>query len=516
MNGLRRAALAVLAAGVFLAMAFGSAAGPANAAGDPECMGTVAAKLQLIDPASLDVVGPVPLALAECAYRQDGPQAALIYLKDPRDLFNKTVGDFVAAGWAPFQILATGDRIATTPAKLAALAALGAVSAALISPSREYVELRYSLSTGTGIRDFPNRLVILVDPIVSSTGPADPSAFSSLRTIAEAAPTPIQTTVIVGSASVLTLVLGYPGFLLSGVISSRFEGMFTWLRTRVTLRLRRRTTVRERRSTQPRRAIIVAGGTLLAAIISGFVDPQFGANPMSVRVILTQLLSFAIFNVGAWLVIREVLRRREPSAKPFLSLQPASLVILAVAVLLSRLLDINPGIVFGLISGLAFAVTLALSRQVLVILVGCGYAVAIALLAWVAYSFVSPALNGISGRAVIELLSGITIEGVSALPIALVPLAKLDGATLFSWSKRAWAVAYAIGLALFMLVVLVVPQSFAEIQGDFGRWSLIFVVFAVIAIVVWALDLGLRRRASQRTGASASVENTSGHSSEVR
>jgi hypothetical protein len=170
----------------------------------------------------------------------------------------------------------------------------------------------------------------------------------------------------------------------------------------------------------------------------------------------------------------------------------------AVAVLIARLLQFQPGIIFGLVAGLAFGITLAASRDAQVILLGSGFALAIALIGWVGYSLLAPVSAGNPGElwAVFftEFFSGITVEGISALPLALLPLVALDGATLFAWKKWVWAVSYVVGLAAFMLVLLTIPAAWGEVQGDFLRWVLLFVAFAVFAVVVWGINAVLVRR----------------------
>jgi peptidoglycan/LPS O-acetylase OafA/YrhL len=93
-----------------------------------------------------------------------------------------------------------------------------------------------------------------------------------------------------------------------------------------------------------------------------------------------------------------------------------------------------------------------------------------------------------------EFFSGITVEGISALPLALLPLFALDGAALFAWKKWVWAIGYAVGLAAFMLVLLTIPSAWGEVQGDFLRWVLLFVAFAVFAVAVWGVNALLERR----------------------
>jgi len=117
---------------------------------------------------------------------------------------------------------------------------------------------------------------------------------------------------------------------------------------------------------------------------------------------------------------------------------------------------------------------------------------------WVGYSLIGPGAAGSPGNAVAgfvaEFFSGVTIEGISALPLALLPLLALDGATLFAWKKWAWALSYIVGSAAFMLVLLTIPDAWGAIDGDFVKWAILFVSFGVLATAVWVINFTVARR----------------------
>jgi hypothetical protein len=116
----------------------------------------------------------------------------------------------------------------------------------------------------------------------------------------------------------------------------------------------------------------------------------------------------------------------------------------------------------------------------------------------VLYSVVAPIAGGAPGNAplvfVTEFLSGVTIEGVSSLPLALLPLAALDGADLLKWKKWVWGVGYAVGLAAFMLVLLTIPASWGTMPGDFFRWIGLFLGYAVVAVALWIINTALTKK----------------------
>lgn len=355
-------------------------------------------------------------------------------------------------------------------------------------------------------------LAVSTSRLFPASGFADPSVLSSLRTIAQAAPSPTQVAVVCSASVILMLVVGYPASLLNSVVGGRYDQVVNWMRK--TLRRRPRdaeptaTVPAEPAKPEPAKlgnsttgtSWLVWPGFVLAAIVGGFVDPGFGPNLMSLRMLLTGFLSFALFNLAGWAIVMRVVRRIQPDARPYVKFRWGSLVILLAAVLVARLLDFSPGVIFGLVSGLAYAIALTSTRKAIVVLVGSGYALVVSLVGWVGYSILAPLAE--PGNAVlvpvVEFLSGVTLEGIATLPLALLPLASLDGATLVKWKKWVWGIAYAIGLAAFALVLFTIPDSFATYTGDFLTWTLLFGAFAVAAVLVWWIDAVATKRAARR------------------
>jgi len=324
------------------------------------------------------------------------------------------------------------------------------------------------------------------------TGIDDPSVLSTLPTIAEAAPTPTGWAVIGTGSLMLMLVVGYPSSLLNSVIGSRYSRLVDdWAAKR-----KARAAAKAKEGEEPRLPRRAPGwliwpGFAAAAILGAFVDPDFGWNGMSGRVVLTLFLSFLLFNLLIWWVVRRVARRLQPDSGPYLRLRWGSLLLVGVAVLVARLLELEPGVIFGLVAGVAYAVALTATRSALIVLVGSGIGLALAAIGWVGYSLLAPATAGTDNPVLIflvEFLAGMTIKGVSSLPLSLLPIAGFDGGKLVKWKRLAWAGAYVVGLAAFMLVLVTVPKAWGEVPGDFLRWLLIFGGYAVIAIAIWIVN----------------------------
>lgn len=531
------AAVAVLAGAVLAPL---TAAAPAAALAGPEaCEGTPwsSGAMQVFEPPADYVPPPLQGHPWSCAAvlsdrAVPDPQLSygytLVFVDITADDLAAILRSFEDAGWTDGTEVSQLDPGAGDGSAVA----IGADEVAALDAPPSYVAGRFgNAGTGRDIIEFtyadgqeydnwsgwatPSLVMevqVTAGPYARATGPADPSVLSALRTIAEALPSGTQLAVLGGSAVFLMLIVGFPGYLFNKVLEKHWTGLVR----RLHLRRQRRVSRPPRpgsaaeaalaqdlaSGTPPRRAPswLVWPGFAVAAVVSGFVDPAFGPNPMSARVLVTALISFVLLNVVGWVIVIGVLRRLQPDARPRITFRWGSLVVVALTVLVARLLEFEPGVVFGLVAGLTFAVTLTASRDALVILLGSGAALAMAFIAWSGYSALAPVADAVPGgvllRGVVELFSGVVVEGVSTLPLALLPLLALDGAVLFAWRKWVWALGYAVGAAAFVLVMFTIPEAWGEIGGGFGRWLLLFGGLAVLAVAVWVVDVVITRRAT--------------------
>ena len=403
-------------------------------------------------------------------------------------------------------------------------AQLGADEVAELDPQPGYVHARFShpqdapppIAPGTNIYAFtwtdgieypsdsgiegrPQLLanVIVTEPFVDGTDLDDPSVLSGLPTIY--LPSGVQWTFIGAGSLMLMLVVGWPSTLLNSVVGSRYQSMVRWVSTRV--RRRPKDAAAPAASTAPpggeiRRSglpgWLMWPGFALAAILGAFVDPDFGINLMSLRLVVTLFLSFVLFNLLAWTIVRRVAVRLQPDSDPYLRFRWGSLILVILAVLVARLLGLEPGVIFGLVAGIAYATSLQAAKSAVVTIVGSAIGLGFALVAWVGYSLLAPiGIDNFAYVFLVEFLAGVTVKGVSTLPLSLLPLGNLDGAKLFGWRKVVWGASYVVGLAAFMIVLLTIPKAWGEIPGDFVRWLVLFGAYALVAVVVWAVNARL-------------------------
>ena len=324
---------------------------------------------------------------------------------------------------------------------------------------------------------------------------ASPGTLSTLPTVADAT-RPANLVWAVALTVVLVILVALPTNLLNSAVEHGTERLAAWRR-----RIRPSAVPSPVEpvetpdaTTTPEKPVRFAGwplaatGVLAASLISSFVDPSFGFNAGSIRTFLSILVSFLLDAVAGWFLLIWLVRRTTPTATAHFRFAPATLLIVIAAVAFTRITGFQPGIVFGLVAGVAFGTVVATSDKAKHALVTLGFGFAIAVVGWIGYSVLAPA--GDVNAAIVfirETLSSMAIGGIAALPIALIPLRGLTGHTIFEWSKWAWGAAYGIGLFGFFFVLMPFPFAWKGVPLSIGVWIGLYLLYAVIAIGGWLL-----------------------------
>lgn len=151
-------------------------------------------------------------------------------------------------------------------------------------------------------------MFLAAEVTTSGTALDDPSVLSDLKTFQQAAPTPTQAAVIGVSSVLLTLLIGYPGFLLSRVLVNRYEQLFAWTRRLPKLSVK-----------QPGWALWLGIATAAVAIAGTATLPLAGAGAGDAQASVGQIpgdflrwvlifVAFALVSVVAWLIDRRASR----------------------------------------------------------------------------------------------------------------------------------------------------------------------------------------------------------------
>lgn len=322
---------------------------------------------------------------------------------------------------------------------------------------------------------------------ITGTTFSSPSTLSTLPTVATA----LTLGNVVWAAAltmVLVILVALPAHLINVSIEQGSEKVLQWWRRRRPAKTVAAPAVTASKAGRFAGWPVAAAGLLAASVISSFVSPAIGFNASSLRVFLSILVSFLLDAAVGWFLIIWLIRRSAPTVTTAFRFIPATLVIVVLAVLFTRVTGFQPGIVFGLVAGLVFGAALATADRARVALVPLGYSFAVAILAWIGYSIIQASISIHPGALVLfaqETLSAIAIAGIAALPIALLPLRGLAGHAVFQWKRTVWGLAYAIGLFGFFFVLMPKPFSWQGISLSLWVWITLFAAYSLLGLGLW-------------------------------
>ncbi|WP_100813804.1 hypothetical protein [Microbacterium lacus] len=335
-------------------------------------------------------------------------------------------------------------------------------------------------------------------PTPDSFSATTPSTLSGLRTAAEVDFGPAAVGGCIAAALVLVALIGLPGRLVDSALSARYDEWGGMLRPVFRpLRMRMRALARAVENLPT--VVVVGGGVVLAALFAAVVEPDFGLNGGSVRLLLSLVGAFLIENVAGLVVLAWWLGRRGAPAR--LRLRLGSLLVVLVTALASRVAGFDPGFVFGLVFGLAFVGEMSARRDgngdtpsrrdVDQALGEATWLLIAGVTSWLVYSvavgLAFGTTGGMIGLLVVELFAGLAVGCLAALFLVLLPLPGLIGATLWAHSRIRWAIAEAVAIGVFLFIVLPLPASWTTVDTPFALWVAMFAIYAVLAVALWAV-----------------------------
>ncbi|MFU8946326.1 hypothetical protein ACLRGF_06285 [Mycetocola zhadangensis] len=221
-------------------------------------------------------------------------------------------------------------------------------------------------------------------------------------------------------------------------------------------------------------ALCVAGGVVL------FARPVDG-QPAYFRVFVASVLALFIVNAAAtWVPAKFAAWRGFGVPEQRLSVV-AFPVIIAVA-LLSRVLDLQPAFLFGLLFVIALPAgslsdrgQLGLSRIVAVFTLG--------LAGWFATTLIGTAV-GFAGSFLAELVNILAMAALGSAALMMVPLGKLSGRAVLNWSRPAW---FATALVIFTALFAFLSPTVDAWEGQVATVVLVLaaVGFGAVGISLW-------------------------------
>lgn len=338
---------------------------------------------------------------------------------------------------------------------------------------------------------------VAIAPVaVSGSDPngTEPGTLSTLQTAGEAL-RPANVLWAAAGALVLVILIALPSHLLTTALEGASD--------RLAERLARGRAIGRTLGRALTGWPAAAGAVGVAAVISAFIDPEFGPSLHGLRVLASVAVSFAVEVVLGWTILVLLVRRTRPGAAIGYKVIPLGLLAVVAAVLFSRLTGFEPGLVYGVVAAVVVAGLASIPERARLTLLTLGYAFGIGLIAWIGYSVLPDTGTSAVIVFVRETLSALAIGGIVALPIALLPVPGLAGADVFRWRRPVWLAAYGVGLAAFLLVLMPLPASWDTVPVALPVWIGVVAVYAVAATGAW---LALARPWAHGTSAEAAED----------
>jgi len=157
------------------------------------------------------------------------------------------------------------------------------------------------------------------------------------------------------------------------------------------------------------------------------------------------------------------------------------MVACGVTAVLSRITEIHPRIIAGVLVGTVFTGTIAIRSRAIVRLAEVAGITVLAVVGWIGHGFLlnSTAFVPMLGR---ELLATIALAGLGSAIVMMLPIANLPGRAVMEWSFPAWLVS-ALAVTTIAAVVFVGtgPANFPMIGA-----LVIATACAVLSLSAWA------------------------------
>jgi hypothetical protein len=246
----------------------------------------------------------------------------------------------------------------------------------------------------------------------------------------------------------------------------------------------------------------------LTVLIYGFAEPGFGLNFESATVAVAVLVcagGITYIRAGGQALTARRLFHMNLGVRPF----PFAILIASVNVLIARLLNFEPGVIYGFVGMAVFLTPTNATRGQIgrITFWPCLVLLVVSVLAWIAVVPLRD-LGDTTGSREIVFFEGISVEffvgGLEGLFFTLIPVSFMEGDRIWRWNKKAWLLLAGSTSFLFWYALLNSDKAYLDTldQGRPAGVLLIGVACVVISLLTW----GFFRLLASVTKATARVD----------
>jgi hypothetical protein len=226
----------------------------------------------------------------------------------------------------------------------------------------------------------------------------------------------------------------------------------------------------------------------LSGLIYGFLSPDFGLNGKS-------LVLFASLVIGLGFVTylveggSSLLARRLHGARATVRIYGTAVIVSVLCVIASRLINFEPGIVYGFIASSIILSPVALGKreEARLILLPAIALLALSVVAWIALQPVQAAAASSDTwyLALLDtILATIFVVGIEGLFLQMIPLRFMDGAAVMRWSRLAWVLMFGTITFLWWQLLLNRDSAYLDAFKHSSVW------LAIVALLFFMATTG--------------------------
>lgn len=326
---------------------------------------------------------------------------------------------------------------------------------------------------------------------------------SSVPLLSEATVTAEGVLAAVLLTAVFALLVGFPNVLVNGAFRSNYDAIVAGARRRAPRLHDVGEAVTSRVAIAPLLLVAVAG-----AVAATYLDPTAGLDRRSAAVVTGLTM---VIGGTCWCAWQPARRRSEGLGnvgryRAF----PVALLLAFGCVLLSRALDFQPGYLYGLLFAYHLQGRWTTRDDGLATLAGFSIVLAMGFVGWALMPMTHAlAAGGAWWALVVDTVAvGLTVVGIEAVVLGMLPFTFTPGLALWTWSRTAFVALYGTGFVAFVALLSGQDRSLLVGSGDVGAAAAAaFLAYGAASVGFWGW--WRRRRASEDAAAAADVDEQS-------